>query len=95
MRLIAVSISLAGVVSIECTGKTVSAIITLGMTTESETEFDKLPDDASADAASLYIGVGVETAVLAAIGAGAVVAVSVDVDGAIVSAVVGCATVSG
>ena len=93
MRLIAVSISLAGVVSIECTGKTVSAIITLGMATASRTAFDELSDDARADANSLDSAAVAAITVLAAIGTAAMGAV--DEGGAIGSAAVGCATVSG
>ncbi len=60
------SISLAGVDSTKRTGRAISATIAVGVATASRTVFDKLSDDASADATSLDAGAGAARTVLAA-----------------------------
>jgi len=89
-----VSIRLSSVDSTKRTGKDVSAIIPVGVAIVSRTVLDKLSDEAGAGAASLYAGAGAARAVLSAIGSAAMAVAFNDGD-TIVSAAVGCATVSG
>ena len=67
-RLIAMSISLAGVESVKCACRAISATIAVGVATALRKVFDKQPDDASADASSLDAGAGVARTALAARG---------------------------
>ena len=88
------SIRLSSAVSIKRRGKDVSAIIPVGVAIVSRTVLDKLSDEAGAGAASLYAGAGAARAVLTATGS-AVMEVAFNDGDTIVSAAVGCTTVSG